>query len=169
MQYEKQLQYVQILIRQSKSGTGSIKMSLSSLLIILGLSLANLANVESCGATFGNCPARTITVDPWNATAYLGDWYAQRQTPSSFQSKDQERISSMHKTHLLQAVTLYQEKLPSSLLTDVNALALANHRGQGAVDGCLGTMEILGVVLLLCIYRRNFVPEVREGAVRLQE
>ena len=92
MQYEKQLQYAQILICQSKSGTGSIKMSLSSLLIILGLSLANLAYVESCGATFGNCPARTITVDPWNATAYLGNWYAQRQTPSDFQRVDQELL-----------------------------------------------------------------------------
>ena len=98
VQYEKQLHYTQIPICQSESGTGSIKMSLSSLLIILGLSLANLAYVESCGATFGFCPARTTTVNPWNATGYLGDWYAQRQTPSSFQPVDQERIS-MYKTH----------------------------------------------------------------------
>ena len=83
-------------------------MSLPSLLIILGLSLANVAHVQSCGTTFGLCSARTITVDPWNATGYLGDWYAQRQTPSSFQPMDQELIS-MHKTHHSQIVTLYKE------------------------------------------------------------
>ena len=62
----------------------------SSLLFLLGICLTNIDHVKSCGATFGRCPARVVTVDPWDSTRYLGDWYAQRQTPSSFQAVDQE-------------------------------------------------------------------------------
>ena len=62
-----------------------------SLLLVIGISLTNIAHhVESCGAQFGRCPSSVTTVATWDSTRYLGDWYAQRQTPSSFQPIDQE-------------------------------------------------------------------------------
>ena len=62
-------------------------------LMLLSL-VANLAQVEPCNTnslpTFvpGKCPRVTV-IPEFNVTRYLGDWYAQRQTTSSFQPAGQ--------------------------------------------------------------------------------
>ena len=72
-------------------GREDVKMIL--LLNFLAL-LANFGRVESCNPSsiptfvLGKCPSVT-TVPNFDVTRYLGDWYSQRQTTSSFQPAGQ--------------------------------------------------------------------------------
>ena len=64
---------------------------LSSWLLILCICSTYIFRAQSCSYTFGKCPALSelTIVDPLNASAYLGDWYAQRQTPTQWNPIDQ--------------------------------------------------------------------------------
>ena len=65
--------------------------SLSSWLLILCICSTYILRAQCCSYTFGKCPALSelTIVDPLNASAYLGDWYAQRQTPTQWNPIDQ--------------------------------------------------------------------------------
>ena len=82
--------------------------------LLLAFSLViNFGQVEPCNTnslpTFvpGKCPRVTL-IPEFNVTRYLGDWYAQRQTTSSFQPSGQvPKITICVKTRQLLSILIF--------------------------------------------------------------